>query len=98
MNTYDRIINILLESRIEDYLDRLDEAKSDAGLSIKDKQRYRGLRSPTPSHEYNPYITSDANRVARHRRQQTAARAAKTKRRLDREQQAELARLLQPKK
>jgi hypothetical protein len=27
MNIYDRIINILLESRIEDYLDRLDEAR-----------------------------------------------------------------------
>jgi len=27
MNIYDRIINILLEARIEDYLDRLDEGK-----------------------------------------------------------------------
>jgi hypothetical protein len=26
MNTYDRMINMLLEARIEDYLDRLDEA------------------------------------------------------------------------
>ena len=25
MNVYDRIINMLLEARIEDYLDRLDE-------------------------------------------------------------------------
>jgi len=27
MNIYDRIINILLESRIEDYLERLDETQ-----------------------------------------------------------------------
>ena len=98
MNIYDRIINILLESRIEDYLDRLDEAKSDAKLSIKDKQRYRGLRNPTPASEYNPYITSDANRVAYHRRQQTTARAARTKRNLDAQLKAEADKSLQPKK
>ena len=34
MNIYDRIINILLESRIEDYLDRLDERR---------RSRNRGL-------------------------------------------------------
>lgn len=34
MNVYDRIINMLLESRIEDYLERLDEAKR---LRNKDK-------------------------------------------------------------
>ena len=32
MNIYDRIVNILLEARIEDYLDRLDEASNDAQL------------------------------------------------------------------
>ena len=32
MNIYDRIINMLLESRIEDYLDRLDEKSNDAQL------------------------------------------------------------------
>lgn len=98
MNTYDRIINMLLEARIEDYLDRLDEAKSDEKLSIDDKRRHRGLRNPTPSSEYNPYVSSDANRVAYHRRTQTTARAARTKRKLDRIQQAELNKLLQPKK
>ena len=36
MNIYDRIINILLESRIEDYLDRLDEGKKKK-LRNKDK-------------------------------------------------------------
>jgi len=30
MNIYDRIINILLEARIEDYLDRLDEGGNKA--------------------------------------------------------------------
>lgn len=30
MNIYDRIINILLEARIEDYLDRLDEVGNKA--------------------------------------------------------------------
>jgi hypothetical protein len=33
MNIYDRIVNILLEARIEDYLDRLDEKSNDAQLS-----------------------------------------------------------------
>lgn len=32
MNIYDRIVNILLEARIEDYLDRLDEKSNDAQL------------------------------------------------------------------
>ena len=30
MNIYDRIINILLEARIEDYIDRLDERSAQA--------------------------------------------------------------------
>lgn len=30
MNIYDRIINILLEAKVEDYLSRLDEATGDA--------------------------------------------------------------------
>lgn len=37
MNIYDRIINILLEARIEDYLDRLDE-KSHMGKKLIGKQ------------------------------------------------------------
>jgi hypothetical protein len=98
MNTYDRIINMLLEARIEDYIERLDEAKSDAGLSIKDKKIHRGLRNPTPPSEYDPYVSSDANRVAHHRKTQTTARRKKTIRTLDRIQQAELDKLLQPKK
>ena len=37
MNIYDRIINILLEARIEDYLDRLDEVGNKANRQkVKD--------------------------------------------------------------
>ena len=38
MNIYDRIINILLESRIEDYLERLDEVKR-----LRNKDRLKDL-------------------------------------------------------
>jgi hypothetical protein len=52
MNLYDRIINILLESRIEDYLDRLDEklvgnqGKLDTNQNGQlDSQDFKMLRS-----------------------------------------------------
>jgi hypothetical protein len=41
MNIYDRIINILLESRIEDYLDRLDEGNKRLRNKDKLKDLYR---------------------------------------------------------
>ena len=46
MNIYDRIINILLEARIEDYLERLDEANLlDKGKNWIDKGKARNERA-----------------------------------------------------
>lgn len=46
MNIYDRIINILLEARIEDYLERLDEANLlDKGLTWIQKIDARNKRA-----------------------------------------------------
>jgi len=46
MNIYDRIINILLEARIEDYLERLDEANLlDKGKNWIDKKKARTERA-----------------------------------------------------
>jgi hypothetical protein len=57
MNIYDRIINILLESRIEDYLERLDETKQPPPTKAqraKMKQAGRkgrlGKADPVPMH------------------------------------------------
>jgi hypothetical protein len=49
MNIYDRIINILLESRIEDYTERLDErikANKDAKNALIDRVRHQEAPGP----------------------------------------------------
>jgi len=40
MNTYDRIINMLLEARIEDYIERLDERSPEAREKKERKRRW----------------------------------------------------------
>ena len=45
MNVYDRIINILLEARIEDYLERLDEARYESGKKIGPGPKKGGMSS-----------------------------------------------------
>lgn len=54
MNIYDRIINMLLESRIEDYLERLDEGKKRLrnkdirrDLYRREGEEYRREHGPT---------------------------------------------------
>ena len=46
MNIYDRIINMFLEARIEDYLERLDEARFEAGKKIKAGMPKKGGLTP----------------------------------------------------